>query len=235
LDDIPVGALEDEEDEEHLRECLLRFRLNTLLRDLVAPHARRQAGHRQCRLGEFQETESTLCAVLAAAGTSCQSEYDAALSPREKFDGDLKREKEGMQDFTSLALFVDDVERLLRDLYCDFETQAADSVRYAVFSVMRTCTKRSPKSIWQEHGDAETLDYGWYGIGLAFGDGINTNEWLRAEEAATKIAHRARTVRANRSAFSKYTVRFVRALDEHWPELRQRKRGAIKSRKRASR
>jgi hypothetical protein len=65
--------------------------------------------------------------------------------------------------------------------------------------------------------------------------GINTNEWLEAEEAATKIATRARAIRADPPAFSKYTVRFVRALDEQWPELRQRRRGETKLRESALR
>jgi hypothetical protein len=37
--------------------------------------------------------------------------------------------------------------------------------------------------------------------------------------ARDDLAARAREVRANPSAFSEYTVEFVKALDQHWPGL----------------
>src|SRR5215831_5544323 len=46
---------------------------------------------------------------------------DPAVALDKRFSGELNRKKVGLQSFTSLALFTDDVERLLRDLYGDVE------------------------------------------------------------------------------------------------------------------
>jgi hypothetical protein len=64
--------------------------------------------------------------------------FDPALSVQHKFDGKLRRQKEHTQHFTSLALFRDDVECLLRDLYGDLESEALDSVVAAVFSIVQS-------------------------------------------------------------------------------------------------
>jgi hypothetical protein len=207
---VPTGAPENER---RLRDCVLGARLNILLRDLFAPQQHTKSNH------DFAyDVEQALWAVLSAVG-SCHS------SPRrERFAEDLQRSKEGMQTFSSLALFVDDVERVLRGLYCNFEAETADRVRRALFYVMRACTSCSLNDLWEEHQDAEILDFGWYGIGQDAGFGINTNEWCAANEAASRIARRARAVRAKPTAFSKYTVQFVQALDEHWPKLDQQRR-----------
>ena len=218
LGDAPVPMLESEE---HLRQVVLGIRVNALLRDLVAPHLPKTKGHHSYRLGKFDKVNWTLCDVLGAVGSACLREESEATSHRIKFDGDLKREKEGMQDFTSLALFVDDVERTLRDLYCDFETGPADNARCAIFSVMRTGTRGAPRGIWRELWAAEEVDYGWYGIGVCIGDATSS---YGVKEAADEIARRAEKVRADPKAFSKYTVRFVRALDKHWPDLGNRRK-----------
>jgi hypothetical protein len=67
--------------------------------------------------------------------------------------------------------------------------------------------------LWQEHNDAENIDY-VNGIGLFEGCGISGSDHCRANRAAYDLALRAGAVRADLSRFSKYTVRFVKALEE---------------------
>jgi hypothetical protein len=226
--DVPVGALEDEH---HLRAYLLETRIKGLFRDLIAP-TRGKKKNRDYEYKPFNQAEHALSSVLVAIGASRLSGLEYELN-HQKFDGKLKRDRRGMQDYTSLALFVDDVERLLRDLYGDFDDQATDRIRSAVFDIMGKCTKWSPKDLWREYADAKTIDYGWYSIGVIPGDGINTNEVRDANNAAADIILRARTVRANPTSFSKYTIQFVKALDEHWPKLDNEKRSWEKWQRRA--
>jgi len=63
-----------------------------------------------------------------------------AESIRNRFDGKLKRQKDSLQEFTSLSLFRDDVERLLRDLYGDIESEALDHILLAVFCIVQEFT-----------------------------------------------------------------------------------------------
>ena len=120
---------------------------------------------------------------------------------------------------TSLALFFDDIELLLRDLYGDFDQSAASAVRYALYTVLCGCLRSLPKDIWKEHWDATTIDHGWYGVGLDPGDGISTYSVRQADEAANDLARRIRAFRANPKAYSKYTHQFVHILDERWPKF----------------
>jgi hypothetical protein len=143
---------------------------------------------------------------------------DPALSVQHKFGGKLKREKIGMRDFTSLSLFVDDVECLLRDIYGESDNEAIDRVRNAVFVIVEQFTKYLRKDLWREHHDAQNIDY-VCGIGLPEGYGLLGSDHWRARKSANDLALRARTVRVNPTSFSKYTVEFVKALDEDWPRL----------------
>ena len=90
---------------------------------------------------------------------------DAALSIQHRFNGELKREKVGWQDFTSLSLFADDVERLLRDLYGEVDHIAVNRLRQAVLWIVEEFTKFVRKDLWQEHRNAEAVDY-MCGIGI---------------------------------------------------------------------
>ena len=55
-------------------------------------------------------------AMLHVIRASHLDTFDPKLSVQYRFDGTLKRQTKGMQDLTSLSLFRNDVERLLRDL-----------------------------------------------------------------------------------------------------------------------
>jgi hypothetical protein len=165
-----------------------------------------------------QEANTIWCALHTTIIASHLNTLDVALSVQHKFDGKLKREKRGWQDGTSLSLFVDDVERLLRDLYGESDNQAIDRVRSAVFVIVRGFAEHLRKDIEQEHGDAEDIDSVW-GIGVPEGYGISGHDHRKANKACRELAIRARSVRANPTAFSKYTVEFVNELYATWPRL----------------
>jgi hypothetical protein len=91
---VPTGAPENSE---RLREFVFGVRLNMLLRDLDVPHVQEKTDHRGCNF-DAHKAESALWAVLSAIGTSHLG--------GEKFEGDLQRAKNGVQEYTSLSLFL---------------------------------------------------------------------------------------------------------------------------------
>jgi hypothetical protein len=113
---------------------------------------------------------------------------------------------------------MDDVERLLRDIYGEFDNQAIDRARSAVFVVVEQFIKYLRRDLWQELQNARNVD--WVcGIGLPEECGISGRDHQKAQASADELMLRARIVRANPTSFSKYTVEFVNELYEHW-ELR---------------
>jgi hypothetical protein len=205
-------------DEEHLRESVLLVRLERLLGQRHGPSApkRDKRGRRRRRL---EKALLFLRDVLIAVGASHMSEQSAARLHHHKFNDQLRRENEHFGEFTSPALFLDDIELLMRDLYGDFEQSAARAVRHALYTVLRGCLRSLPKDIWNEQGNAKMIDHGWYGVGLAPGDGISTHALWQGDEAANDLARRVRAFRANPKAYSKYTHQFVHILDERWPKF----------------
>jgi hypothetical protein len=85
-----------------------------------------------------EESFAICWAILLTIRASHLNTFDPALSVQHKFNGKLRRQKKHTQDFTSLALFRDDVECLLRDLYGDVESEALDSVVWAVLRIVRS-------------------------------------------------------------------------------------------------
>jgi hypothetical protein len=131
----------------------------------------------------------------------------------------LKRTKTGLQDFTSLSLFVDDAERLLRDLYGDVESEAIEDVRQSILCVLLELTRHLRNDLWKEHDDAQNIDY-VCGIGVPEGYGLSGSDYGDANRSARDIALRARIVDAIPAVFSKYTVEFVKVLSEEWPGVK---------------
>jgi len=206
-------------DEKCLRELLLWRRLGELLPKLIMntnPIKKSPDGEEYQPFCE--ESGSIWIALHNAIKASHLNTLDVALSLQHTFDGELKREQRGWQDFTSLSLFVDDVERLLRDLYGESDDQAIDRVRRAVFVIVEEFTQYLCKDLWQEHQVAQDIDYAC-GIGVPEGCAIHGHDHGRANRAAHDLSLRARAVRANPTAFSKYTVEFVNDLYAHWRRL----------------
>ena len=50
------------------------------------------------------------------------------------------------------------MERLLRDLYCDIESDVLDSVLNAIFVIVEEFSQYVRKDLWQEHDDAMNWD-----------------------------------------------------------------------------
>ena len=140
---------------------------------------------------------------------------DPVLSIQHKFDGKLRRQKKGTQDFTSLALFCDDVECLLHDLYGDVESDALDSIVWAVFHIVKQFTKYVCPDLCKEDSDAEDLDY-IFGIGVPDGSTINGSDSARGMVAKRDLILRVYEVQQEPSAFSDYTIDFANRFSQQW-------------------
>src|SRR5262249_47288997 len=116
-------------DDKHLRELILRIHLSKMIDKLIlnSRPVQKPFAPRNVSFTVWKESFALWGPMLATIKASHLITFDPALSVQHKFDGKLKRQKKHTQDFTSLALFRDDVECLLRDLYGDFESEALDS------------------------------------------------------------------------------------------------------------
>jgi hypothetical protein len=193
------------EDDTHLRERVLMVRLGESIRKLINLRPRESN----------EEFHAIWEAMLHTIWASQLNTFDPGLSLQHGFDGKLRRQKKHTQDFTSLALFRDDVECLLRDPYGDVESEALDRVVLAVFRVVQYFTKYLRPDLWKEHSDAEDLDY-MFGIGLPEGSGISGSEWRRGMVAKADLINRVREVNANLSTFSEYTIEFAKLFAQQW-------------------
>jgi hypothetical protein len=132
----------DPVDDMHLRECVLRRRLSHLIDGLIVnnnPMKKFSTG--ETYQPHCEESFSVWWAIFQAIKASHLNTLDVVLSLQHRFSGALKREKQGWQDYTSLSLSIDDVERLLRDLYGEADERAIDQLRYAVFVIVEEFTK----------------------------------------------------------------------------------------------
>ncbi len=158
------------EDEKHLRERVLYVRLGEITEKLIInsrPMQKLPSGEKYEPFNE--EFFGIHWAIIDTIRASHLNSRDPALSIRHKFDGKLRRQKKHTQDFTSVALFRDDVESLLRDLYGDIESEALDTLVLAVFRIVQQFAKYVRPDLWKEHDDAEEFDYILFGIGCESG------------------------------------------------------------------
>ena len=206
----------DPEDDSYLRERVLMVRLGEMLDKLIInlrPMQKLPSGEEYKPPNE--EFFEIWWAMLGTIKASHLNTFDPALSVQHKFDGKLKRRKEHTQDFTSLALFRDDVECLLRDLYGDFESKALDSVVLAVFRIVQQFAHYVRPELWKEHHDAEMFDHILFGPGVE-GYGISSSEFCRGMAAKADLFNRVREVYANQSTVSEYTIEFAKLFAEQW-------------------
>jgi hypothetical protein len=162
-----------------------------------------------------EEANSIWMALFYTIRASHLNTFDPTMSIQHKFDGKLRRQKKHTQDFTSLSLFRDEVECLLRDLYGDVESEALDSIVWAVFNIVEEFTKYVRPDLEKERHDAWSLDYS-FGIGLQEGDCLQSSDVSRGITAKRDLIHRARVVNANPSTFSEYTREFAKLFAERW-------------------
>jgi hypothetical protein len=207
---------DDPKDEMHLRECVLRRRMSHLVDDLIINNDPMEDLPTGDKYQPYCEVRHPIWrAIFKAIRASHLNTLDVGLSLQHRFSGELKREKLGWQDCASLSLFVDDVERVLRDLYGEADNEAIDRARRAIFTIVEEFTKFLRNDIWQEHYDAVNVDY-MCGIGVPEGCGLSESDYRRGQCASHDLELRAGAVRANPEAFSKYTVEFVNELFLNW-------------------
>jgi hypothetical protein len=135
-----------------------------------------------------------------------------------RYNHQPRREKKGWQDFTSLSLFTDDIESLLRDPYGEIEYESLDLILDAVLTTTHEFTRYVRLDLCTEYCDAVDFDYSG-GIGVPEGYGISGSEWRRGMRAGNNLDARARQILADPSGFSEYTVKFVKTLQEEWSRL----------------
>jgi len=219
-------------DDKHLRERVLMVRLGEMLEKLITnlrPMKKLPSGEEYKPRNE--ESFAISWTMLETIRASHLNTFDPVLSIQHRFDGKLKSQKKHTQDFTSLALFRDDVECLLRDLYGDVESEALNSVLRAVFRIVEQFAKFVRPDLSKEHWDAENLDY-MFGIGVPDMCAINGSDWRRGMTAKFDLIFRACEVQRGPSAFSEYTVKFANWFSEQWycsPETLLRMIGPTRS------
>src|SRR5262245_22358425 len=102
---------------------------------------------------------------------------------------------------------------LLRDLYGDLESEALDSITWAVFRIVQEFTRHVRPDLWKEHADAEHLDYS-FGIGVPEGCALSGSDVRRGMAAKFSLIHRVREVNAKH--FSEYTIEFANLFAQRW-------------------
>jgi hypothetical protein len=205
-------AQDDPEDEKYLRECVLQRRLNDPIDKLIVNRG-------PCTCAEYDSSKNEASeiqwVIVEAIRASHLNTLDPGISVQHKPVGKLKRQKIGTLDFTSLSLFCDDVELLLRDLYGDVDSEAMDHARSAVLYIIKGFTKYVRSDLWREHGDAGSLDLS-FGIGWPDGYAINGSMWRAGMAAKSDLILRVCEVRADPPAFSEYTVEFAKRFEQNW-------------------
>jgi hypothetical protein len=200
--DAPKGYShpEDPKTQIHLRERILGVRLGDLVDNLIE-HLPEE---KFCP--SRPERFSIWWSLLVLIRASPLHKLDPAVSLDKRFAGELNQKREGLQAFTSLSLFTNDTERLLRDLYGD--TSEVNLVADAVYVLVREILRYAHADLWQEHRDAQNWDYIW-GVGLPERCGISGSDHGRAIQGADNLRSRARKVIETPSSFGKYTVEFA--------------------------
>jgi hypothetical protein len=205
---------EPNDSDKDIRRYLLRRRLNRLvLKLIVGPEAR-------------TVRQSLVNMLLAVIEASQLNKLDPSLSIDHPFKGKLRR-KEEMRDYTSISLFIGDVERVLRELYGDLDGDALEELLFAIRVMVVEFTKYVRPDLHREYYDADACDY-LVGFDRAEGYGLTDEDHQKARIAADALAIRAMQVSAKPDAYCRYTCKFVEALDEEWPHLggwERRRRG----------
>jgi hypothetical protein len=197
------------EDEMYLREQILWQRLFKPVDDLII----NRRSEEMLRDGtRYQPGNDEAHAISWTIYTTIQASHLNTLAPalaaQNRFGGTLKCPKTCVQKVTSLSLFCDDVERLLRDLYGDIDGAALERTMRSVLTVVQEFTHFVRLDLWREHNDAMNWDY-IRGIGVPEGYGISGSDWRMGMRACDDLRRRAHEVSKNPSAFSKYTVEFA--------------------------
>jgi hypothetical protein len=206
------------DNQRRLREVVLWRRLDDLVDDLILnlePERMNYHGSEHDPRRDAQRLGYALYELICA---SALNTLDPSIAIQNRFNGNLRRQKKYLQEVTSLWLFRDDVERLLRDLYGDIQSDALDRALVAVFAVVREFTYHVRRDVFREHQNTQDWDY-ILGAGVPPGNGIGSGDFRTASAALGELLVRVHEVRKNPAAFSKYTVEFATRRVEDFIKL----------------
>jgi hypothetical protein len=201
----PEGAPHDEI---HLRKRILLVLLGSRLDKLINPDENHWEG-----IGDdypprglnWYPMWTTMASVIESSALNA---FDPMLSIKHRFaGGPLQRQKNSMRDFVSISLFGDDLECALRDLYGDFESNALIALLYALECICYEFAKYVRPELAKEFDDAVNYEHAFSVPG-----GCNNN----GMKAQLDLGERILSVHNNPSAYSEYTVHFVKHL-QRWP------------------
>jgi hypothetical protein len=197
-----------------LRESLVGRRLDVLVSDLIInlqPEQTDHWGHKW--QPSNSEAWALSSALFHAINASVLNSVEPSRGAQARVDGTLKREKAFLYEITSLSLFCDDVERLLRDLYGDVARDMLDQILLAIRVVTEEFTRYVRHELWDEHQKALDWDY-LFGVGLPGGCGLSGSDHRRGHAALHDLKKRVRDVRKHPDEHSKYTMEFATRFGE---------------------
>jgi hypothetical protein len=206
------------EDQRCLREVVLWRRLDDLVDDLILNLKPERRNYHGSELDPRRDAQRLGYALYELICASALNTLDPTIAVQNRFNGNLRGQKKYLQEVTSLWLFRDDVERLLRDLYGDVESDALDRVLGAVFVVVREFTYHVRRDVFREHQNTQDWDY-ILGAGVLPGGSIGSGDFRTASAALGELLVRVHEVRKNPAAFSKYTVEFATRRVEDFIKL----------------
>jgi hypothetical protein len=198
------------DDELHLRSGLLFRRLERLVPELARGNGSK---------GKGKTLSHEICHLLPDIIQASQlNRRDVQISLQNPFRGKLKHRKTEMRELTSISLFIDDVERLLRDLYGDIDGDDLNDVINAIRSTVERLSTYVLPDLAEEYNMAIVVDMG-AGRGLDPGDGVSSRMVRDSVEPAETLILRARKVLSSESDYGRYTVSSAKALKEYWPAV----------------
>jgi hypothetical protein len=174
-------------------------------------------GSKRERKAFSNELPALLCSVLEA---SQLNRRDVRVSLQNRFKGRLRHRKTELKEVTTISLFTDDVERLLRDLYGDIESDGFTELMGAVKSTAVTLSSLLLPELGEEYNTACNVDVG-AGRSLPPGEGVSTAMIIGAVEHAQTLILRIREVLSCPSAYGRYTVSFATTVREYWPAVQE--------------
>jgi hypothetical protein len=126
----------------------------------------------------------------------------------------LRRENKGWQDTTSIGLFTNDVECLLRNLYGDFDDDTIESTREAISVIVQQFLRFARNDLWLEHESAMDIDDSYNNLEALVDRGFDGSDILNyTDQGAAYLFDRVREFRKNPSAFSQYSASFLTAYE----------------------
>jgi hypothetical protein len=206
------------EDQRCLREVVLWRRLDDLVDDLILNLKPERTNYHGSEHDPRRDAQRLGYALYELICASALNTLDPTIAVQNRFNGNLRGQKKYSQEVTSLWLFRDDVERLLRDLYGDIESDALERVLGAVLVVVREFTYYVRRDVFREHQNARDWDY-IFGAGVPPGSGIGSGDFRTASTALGELLVRVHEVRKNPAVFSKYTVEFATRRIEEFIKL----------------